>query len=108
MYVEIYYALGKPVELSIATFPHSAIGRRSVKAMKKRGEFLSNGLRWRMCELLHDISKFIWKLIVLMTGKIPLTGNIVTLVQLFGKMRIYPNVLYIVITLDKQTVFSLA
>ena len=69
MYVEIYYALGKPVELSIATFPHSAIGRRSVKAKKKRGEFLSNGLRWRMCELLHDISKFIWKLIVLMTGK---------------------------------------
>jgi hypothetical protein len=68
MYVEIYYALGKPVELSIATFPHSAIGRRSAKAMKKRGEFLSNGLRWRMCELLHDISKFIWKLIVSMTG----------------------------------------
>ena len=67
MYVEIYYALGKPVELSIATFPHSAIGR-SVKAMKKRGEFLSNGLRWRTCELLHDISKFIWNLIVLMTG----------------------------------------
>jgi hypothetical protein len=69
MYVEIYQALGKPVELSIATFPHSAIGRRSVKEMKKRGEFLNNvAHRWRMCEMLHDISKFIWKLIVLMTG----------------------------------------
>lgn len=68
MYVEIYQALGKPVELSIATFPHSAIGR-SVKEMKKRGEFLNNvAHRWRMCEMLHDISKFIWELIVLMIG----------------------------------------
>jgi hypothetical protein len=96
--------------LNIETFPHPAIGRRSVKEIKKRGEFLNNlAYRWRMCEILHDISKIYLEVDCLNDWLvIPPTGNYSNCGTIIWKDEIHLQyVMDKYITLDKQTVFSL-